>query len=120
MHNFLKKNLVAKGSWKNDHSNYQRKYFSESSESMDVGKSHAECNVAHFSGSKVEILQCTVIKKVIQEKKACVVKKHKWRSDACIMYGFCHTKEEMLNPYPSGHCLFYTIYLIKVIRLQDV
>jgi len=26
----------------------------------------------------------------------------------------------MLNPYPSGHCLFYTTYLIKVIRLQDV
>jgi len=24
------------------------------------------------------------------------------------VYGFCRTKEEMLNPYPSGHCLFYT------------
>ena len=41
-------------------------------------------------------------------KKACIVKKHKWRSDACIVYGFCRTKEEMLNTYPSGHCLFYT------------
>jgi len=55
MHNSLKKNLVAKGSCKKEHSNYQRKYFSESSESMDVSKSHAEWNVAHFSGSKVEI-----------------------------------------------------------------
>jgi len=106
MHNFLKKNLVAKGSWKKEHSNYQRKYFSESSESMDVSKSHAECNVAHFSRSKVEILQCTVIKKVIQEKKACVVKKHKWRSDACIVYGFCHTKEEMLNRILQGIASF--------------
>jgi len=55
MRNFLKKNLVAKDSCKKDHSYYQRKYFSESSESMDVSKSHAECNVAHFSESKVEI-----------------------------------------------------------------
>jgi len=39
---------------------------------------------------------------------ACIVKKHKLRSDACIVNGFCRTKEEMLNPYPSGHCLFYT------------
>jgi len=38
-----------------EHSNYQRKYFSESSESMDVSKSHAKCNVAHFSRSKVTI-----------------------------------------------------------------
>jgi len=55
MRNFLKKNLKAKGSCKKEHSNYQRKYFSESSESMDVRKSHAECNVVHFFGSKVEI-----------------------------------------------------------------
>jgi len=51
----FKKSLVAKGSCKKEHSNYQRKYISESSESMDVSKSHAECNIAHFSGSKVEI-----------------------------------------------------------------
>jgi len=55
MRNFLKKNLVAKGSCKNENSNYQRKYFSESSESMGVSKSHVECNAAQFSGSKVEI-----------------------------------------------------------------
>jgi len=55
MRNFLKKNLVAKGGCKKEHSNYQRKYFSESSKSMEVSKSHAECNVAHFSGSKVDI-----------------------------------------------------------------
>jgi len=55
MHNILKKNLAAKGSCKKEHSNYQTKYFSESNESMDVSKSHAECNVVHFSGSKVEI-----------------------------------------------------------------
>ena len=54
MRNFLKTSLAAKGSCKQEHSNYQRKYFSESSESMDL-KSHADCNVAHFSGSKVEI-----------------------------------------------------------------
>jgi len=55
MRNFLKKNVIAKGSCKKEHSNYQRKYFSEPSESMDVSKPHAECKVAHFSGSKVEI-----------------------------------------------------------------
>jgi len=38
-----------------EHSNHQRKYCSESSESMDVSKSLAKCNVARFSGSKVEI-----------------------------------------------------------------
>ena len=48
----------------------------------------------------------------MQEKKACIVEKHKWRSDACIVYGFCHTKE-ILNPYPSGHCLFYTTVFDK-------
>jgi len=61
--------LVAKGSCKKEHSNHQRKYSSESSESKDVSKSHAECNVAHFSGSNIESHQCTVTKKVIQEKK---------------------------------------------------
>jgi len=65
MHNILKKNLAAKGSCKKEYSNYQTKYFSESNESMDVSKSHAECNVVHFSGSKVEIWQCTGIKKVM-------------------------------------------------------
>jgi len=55
MRNFLKKNLVTKGIYKKGHSNYQRNYFSESSESMDVSKSHAECNVTDFSGRKVEI-----------------------------------------------------------------
>jgi len=55
MHNFLKKNLVAKCSCTKEHSNYQRKYFSVSSESVDVSKSLGECNVAHFSRNKVEI-----------------------------------------------------------------
>jgi len=55
MRNFLKKNLVAKGGCKKECSNYQRKYFNESSESVDVSKSHADCNVADFSGSKVKI-----------------------------------------------------------------
>ena len=53
------------------------------------------------------------MKKAIQEKKDGIVKKRKWRSDACIVYGFCRTKEEMLNPYPSGHCLFYTTIFDK-------
>jgi len=51
---------------------------------------------------------CTVKKKVIEEKRLVLLKKHKWRSDVCIVYGFCHTKEEMLKPLSSGHCLFYT------------
>jgi len=84
---------------------------------MDASKSHAECNVAHFSGSKIEIQPCTVMKKVIWEKKACIVKKHKWRSDVCTVYRFCRTKEEMLKPHPSGH---RQLYLVKVIRLQDI
>jgi len=41
MRNYLKKNLVAKGSCNKEHSSYQRKYFSELSESKDVFKSHA-------------------------------------------------------------------------------
>jgi len=55
MRNFLKKNLVAKCSCEKGHSNYQRKYLSESSEGKGVSKSYVECNVAHFTGSKVEI-----------------------------------------------------------------
>jgi len=55
MCNFLNKHLVVKGSCKKEHSNYQTKYFTESSKSMDVSKPHAECNVADFSGSKVMI-----------------------------------------------------------------
>jgi len=49
------------------------------------------------------------LRKLFKRKKACIVKKHKWSSDACIVHGFCRTKEEMLDPYPSGHCLLYTI-----------
>ena len=49
------------------------KYFSELSEGKDGRKSHAECNIVQFSGSDVESHQCVVIKKVIQEKKACIV-----------------------------------------------
>jgi len=42
-----------------------------------------------------------------------IAKKHKWRSDACIIaYGFCRTTE-MLNPYPSVQCLFYTTVFDK-------
>jgi len=35
------------------------------------------------------------------------VKKHK-RNDAHIAFGFYRKKEQMFNPGPSGHCLFYT------------
>ena len=101
---FLKKNLVAKNSCEKEHSNCQSKYFSKLSESKDASKSHAKCNIAHVSGSNVESHQRVVIKKVIQEKKACIVK-----DEAYIAYGFYHTKEETLNPYPSGHFLFYKI-----------
>jgi len=99
--------LEVKDSCEKEHSNYQWKYFSESSECKDVSKSHAECNATHFSGSYVESQQCTfyTVKKVIQEKKACIVKKNKW-SDTRILYLFCRTKEEMLYRYPSGYCLF--------------
>jgi len=55
MRNFLKKNLSENDGCKKEHSNYQRKYFSESSKSKDVSKSHAGCNAAHFSWSKVKI-----------------------------------------------------------------
>jgi len=71
---FLKKNLVAKNSCEKEHSNCESKYFSKLSESKDGRKSHAECNIVHFSGSNVESHQCIVIKKVIQEKKSCIVK----------------------------------------------
>jgi len=71
---FLKKNLVAKNSCEKEHSNCRSKYFSELSESKDGRKSRAECNMAHFSASNVESHQCVVIRKVIQEKKACIVK----------------------------------------------
>jgi len=71
---FLKRNLVAKNSCEKEHSNCQSKYFSELSESKDGRKSHAECNIVQFSGSNVESHQCAVMKKVIQEKKACIVK----------------------------------------------
>ena len=67
MRNFLKTNLVVKGSCKKEHCNYQRKYFSESSESKDVNKSYAECKVAHFSRIEVRILPGTFIKKVTQD-----------------------------------------------------
>ena len=51
--------------------------------------------------------QRTVVKKAIQMKKVYIAKKRKWHGDyiACGFYG---TKEEMLNPYSSAHCLFGT------------
>jgi len=74
---------------------------------MDVSQSRAESNVANVSASKVDIQQCTVIKKFIQDKKPCLVKNHKRRSNAYIVYGFCRTKEEMLNPQPSDIVYLY-------------
>ena len=49
----------------------------------------------------------TVAKKAIQTKKVFILKKRKWHDDY-IARGFYRTKEEMLNPYPSVHCLFCT------------
>jgi len=46
----FKVKLRERQNCKKEHSNYQRKCFSESSESMDVSKSHAECNVPNFPG----------------------------------------------------------------------
>jgi len=42
--------------------------------SKDGRKSNAKCSIVHLSGSNVESHQCAVMKKVIQEKKACIVK----------------------------------------------
>ena len=50
---FFKNALVARDSYEKEHSNGQCKDFSESGESKDVNKSHAECNATHFSGSNV-------------------------------------------------------------------
>jgi len=58
------------------------------------------------------------MKKVIQEKKACIVTKHRLGSDASIVHGFCRTKEQMLNL--QGIAYFIQTYLVKVIRLQDI
>jgi len=39
-------------------------------------------------------------------KKVYILKKRKWHDhDDYIACGFYRTKEEMLNPYPSVHCL---------------
>jgi len=51
--------------------------------------------------------QRTVVKKAIQTKKVYILKKRKWHDDH-ITCGFYRTREEMLNPYPSAHCLFCT------------
>jgi len=67
---FFKNTLVAKQSCEKDHSNSQSKDFSESRESKDVSKSHAEGNVTHFSGSNVVNQQCTPVKKAIQKKNS--------------------------------------------------
>ena len=48
----------------------QSKDFSESGKSKDLSKSHAGCNVAHFSVSNVVNQQRTVVKKAIQTKKS--------------------------------------------------
>jgi len=79
----LKKNntFVAKDSCEKDHSNYQSKDFGESGESKDVSKSHAECNVTHFSGDNVVNQLRTVAKKAIQTKKVYILMKRKWHDD---------------------------------------
>ena len=46
---------------KSIYSHCQSKDFNESGESKVVSKSHAECNVAHFSGSNVVNQQCTTV-----------------------------------------------------------
>ena len=51
--------------------------------------------------------QRTVVKKAIHMKKVYIVKKRKWHGDY-IACGFYRTKKEILNPYPSAHCLFGT------------
>ena len=116
MRNFLKRNL-AKGSCKKGHSNYQRKYFSESSESMDVSSKSCWVERRPLFREKDRDLAVYSYKEIYSRGKACIAMKHEWRSDVCTVYGFFRTKEEMLKPHPSGHCLFY---LVKVIRLQDI
>jgi len=48
----------------------------------------------------------TVAKKAIQTKKVYILMKRKWHDD--YKRRFYRTKEEILNPYPSVHCLFCT------------
>jgi len=48
-----------------------------------------------------------LFKRKLFKRKRLVVKKHKWNDDY-ITYGFYHAKEEILNLYPSQHCLFCT------------
>ena len=88
-------------------SNCQGKDFSESGKSKDVSKTHAECYVVHVSGSNVENQQCSVVKKAIQEKKACIAKKRNW-NDEYIACEFYRTKGKMLNPDRSARALFCT------------
>ena len=59
---------------------------------MDVSKSHAECNVAHFSGSKMEIWQCTFLKKVIQEKRLVLLRSTNGGATSALCMGFAARK----------------------------
>jgi len=78
----IKKNtLVESDTCEKEHSNCQSKDFGESWESKDVSKSHAECNVTHFSGDNVVNQLRTVGKKAIQTKKVYILKKRKWHDD---------------------------------------
>jgi len=57
---------------------------------MDVSKSHAECNVPTFPGVRSRFSGGLYsYKESYSREKACIVKNHKWRSDLCIVYGFC-------------------------------
>jgi len=51
------------------------------------------------------VYYCTTVKIATQKEKVCIAKKRKWNYDY-IACGIYRTKEEMLNPYPSAHCLF--------------
>jgi len=49
------------------------------------------------------------------------VKRHKWRSDACIIeYGFVAQKNKCWTRILQRNAYFIQPYLIKVIRLQDI
>ena len=54
--------------------------------------------------SRISRIGCCC-KESYSEKRLALFKKRKWKGDY-VAYGFHRTKEEILNPYPSVHCLF--------------
>jgi len=108
--------LVAKNSCEKEHSNRESKYFSELSESKDGRKSHSECNIVHISGSNVESHQCIVIKKVIQEKKACIVKERSLHR----AWVLSHERRNVEPVSLQGISCFIKSYLVILICLQGI